>query len=282
MSGLHAQNQTFNVEAAAQYGTFTNDNSTDQKVLNVGAAYYFKPVELNSAQPFTELDFLQKAGYVSALYSNQKIETSTFNSATINPLNLAGRVYLNDIVLGLQTSSWSKTMDLKAGVGNVGINSNSVGFDVGYFVLPTTVASYVYSKNTAQYSLSVGLPAVKDLNITTNGIKSHTLMPLSGGQSVAFDLFYSNVTYEQTTSQSNNEYGATVKFFPVTNAYISTGYKISSGDYASDKGNTFVLGAGYAFTPRLGVLLSTSKFNVDDSTQKSGSTTTLLTLGYRF
>lgn len=109
-----------------------------------------------------------------------------------------------------------------------------------------------------------------------------TVTSLGGTQSLVLDFYYDQIKREQTSSQNNNEYGAKVRFYPEAKYFVEAGYIVNNGDYAYRTGKTLVVGAGYAFTPRLAVLLSTYKFDGDVSTEQSSETSTTLTVGYRF
>jgi predicted porin len=129
---------------------------------------------------------------------------------------------------------------------------------------------------------SITLPPTANVKTSSNGIASYTVTSLNEGQSLVFDLEYKQIKREQNKSETNDEYSAKLRFYPRTNYFIEGGYRLNNGGVASDKGNTFELGAGYSFTPRLGVIFSTSQFNGDVSAEKSSSRTSSLTVGYRF
>jgi hypothetical protein len=283
ITNAYAQ-ETYNVEAGFQYGKFSNDDGTKQKVTSVGGTYYLKPVAINQSQPFMELDFLQKASGISVLYATLGYEDKTFASTNANPLEVSGNFYVDNFAFGASTSSWGSTnFTTKANAARyVGIKSTDTGFNVGYFVTPTTLVSYVSSKGTATYSPSAGISAINDLNTTTNGVKSHTVMSLGGTESLVVDLAYSQIKQEQTASKKNTEYAAKVRYYPEAKYFVEGGYTSNSGDNAGAKGKTMLLGAGYSFTPRFAVLLSTEKFSGDMSAEKSSSSTTTLSAGYRF
>ncbi len=275
---------SYNVEAGLQYANSNTDDKTSQKIMSIAGTYYLQSIANDPSQPFAEMDFLQKASSLNLLYSNINYESNTFASTTINPISFGGNFYADKFSFGASTSSWGNTnFNFKSNSSHyIGIKSTKTNFNFGYFVTPTTLVSFVNSKESANYSPSAGLSAVNDLTVTTNGLKSHTVTSLSGSESIAVDLAYNQIRSEQDTSQSNVEYGLNVRYYPEANYYFEGGYKINSGDYAADKGNTYSLGAGIKLTPNFGLMLTTSKFSVSDSTQNSGKTSTVLTAGYRF
>jgi len=282
-TGVYAQ-ETFNFEGAVFYNTLKADDNTSQSGTLVGGKYYFKPVVLNNSQPFMELDFLQKASGVSLRTGSIKYEDDVFVKTTLKPVEIAGTIYIDKLVLGLSTTSWDSDFNLKSNTARYyGIKTTSNTFDIGYFVTDNTVVSFNNESNNASYTRSTtALTAINDLKKTSNGVSTHTVMSLGGTQSLVLDFAYKQIKHEQTTSQSNNEYGAKVRYYPESKYYFEGGYSNNTGDYARDKGNTMTYGAGVQITPRFGLMLSSEKFNVSDSAQKTGYTSTTLTAGYRF
>jgi len=276
--------ETYNVQAGVQYIKGSVDDGTDTTATAIGGTYYFKDVVIDGTQPFMELDVLQKASNVSVQYANLSLETSTLAKTTVNPIQLGGTLYVDNFILGVNNTTWDKAFTLKSNAAyNYGIKSTSTGFNVGYWVTPTTAVSFVNSKDSASYTRSsTNLTAINDLNTTTNGVASHTVTSLGGTQSLVLDFYYDQIKREQTASENNKEYGAKARYYPESKYFVEGGYIVNTGDNAAHKGKTFVAGAGYAFTPRFAVLLSTSKFSGDVSSEKSSETQTVLSAGYRF
>jgi hypothetical protein len=281
-TNLYAQ-ETYNVEVVGATGSKNTDDQTKQTLTMFNGIYYFKPIKIETNQPYAELDFLQKASSISLTYGNQSIETANVVNTTITPLGITGTVYIDNLILGFNSSNWSADLKLKSNTARyTGIKANTTGVDIGYFVTPETALSFTTSKDTASYTPSAGVAAQVDLNITTNSITSRTVTSLGGSQSMRVDLQYNQITREQTLSLKNNEYGFSLRYYPDSKYYVEGGYLTNTGDRDYDKGKTLSAGAGILFTPRFGVLLSTAKFTGDVSTEQSSSTLTILTAGYRF
>ena len=282
LSNVYAE-ETYRVEAGAQYTTLSQDDQTKQSITGVLGAYYLKDIVIDHSQPFAEMDFLQRAGYVRAQTGNVSYEDSTFVKTNITPLSIGGQFYVGDFAFGLATSSWGPTnFVLKSNSArNYGMKDTQTGFSGGYFVLPTTLVSIVSNKETTTYA-PTGVSALNDQNINTTSITSHTVNKLSGTQSLVLDLSYNTIKNQQNKTNNNSSYAANVRFYPVPRYYVEGGYVANSGDDPSRAGKTISFGAGYAFTERFGVMLSTAKFSVNDATQMTGNTTTMLTAGYRF
>jgi len=280
---VYAQ-ETYSFEGAMMYSTVKADDNASQSGTLIGGAYYFKPVVLSNSQPFMELEFLQKASSVSLITGNQKYEDDTFVKTTINPVWFAGKIYMDKLVLGLSTNASDSDFSLKSNTSRYyGIRTTTNKFNIGYFVTDNTTVSFNNENSNASYARSTtALTSISDLKRKSNGISTHTVMPLAGTQTLVVDFSYKQIKNEQATSQTNNEYGAIVRYYPEAKYYFEGGYSNNTGDYARDKGNTVAFGLGMQITPRFGLMLSSEKFNVSDSTQKTGNTSTTLTAGYRF
>jgi hypothetical protein len=98
------------------------------------------------------------------------------------------------------------------------------------------------------------------------------------------DLQYNMITRDEATvaSKKNTSYGIDLRYYPESKYYIGGGYLVNTGDRDYTKGKSLSVVAGYAITPRFGILLTTSKFTGDVSTELSSSTSTSLSAGYRF
>lgn len=276
--------ETYNIEAGGEYNTSSTDSKTDQTIIGVGGTYYFKPIAIDTTKPFAELDVLQRASSVTVRYADVSIETATFAKTTVNPMTVKGTLYVDDFIFGLNNETWSKKFNLKANAAyNYDIKSTTTGFNVGYFVTPTTSVSFVNEKNDATYTRSsTQLTALKDLKVSSNGLTSRSILPLSGTQSIVIDLAYTQIKQEQTATENNKEISGKVRYYPEAKYFVEGGYISNTGDNAYDKGKTMIIGAGYAITPRLGVALTTAKFSGDVSAENSSGTQTSLIAGYRF
>lgn len=250
---MHAE-ETYSVEAGIGVENYKSDSSDTNTNKFLRGTCYFKPVAIKDSQPFTELEFLQRSSNASFQYANLDIDRDTIEPATLKPITLGGTFYLDDFVL-----------------------------NVGYFVLPTTLVSFSKSQNVDSYGSVAGSATIKDQTTTRNGLTAHTVMPLRGTDSIVGDIYLQKISYDDgSTTQNNNAFGFDVTYFPAMNYYFGGGLMNNSGDDASQKGTTLQLTAGYQFTPRLGLLFTTSKFTVSDDAEKSSNTHTQLLVGYQF
>jgi len=284
LSNVYAE-ETYRVEAVTQLTTLKDDNPVNQRTTTLGAAYYLKDIVIDHSQPYAEMDFLQKAGYVAGSINNVSYEDNQTLKTTITPIALKGQFYVNDFSFGLGTSTWGPSnLNFKQSPSHyMAIKENNTSFNVGYFVMPTTLLSFGNNKQTQEYTPSAGVDPQTTLNVTTTQLYSHTVKSLGDMQSLVLDLAYSQIKRQQDVNQTNRAYSANIRFYPVPRYYFEGGYKSNTGDHTDDKGTTYSFGGGYAFTERFGVLLSASKFTVSDTVNNHTSNNTMsLTAGYRF
>lgn len=280
---LHAE-ETYSIEAGFEFVHEKSDSPSTIRDKVLGGAYYFKPVAIKDSQPFTELEFLQRSSNATFTYSNMDVETDGIEPTTLKPVSLGGTFYLDDFVLSVGYSNTSSTrLTYSSSKQSWDVKSTNPSFGVGYFVLPTTLVSISNSQNVVSYASVAGSTSIKDSTTTKTGLTAHTVMPLSGTDSIVGEIYLQKISYDDgTKTQNNNDFGIDVKYFPAMNYYVGGGFVNNSGDRASTKGTTFKLAAGYQFTPRLGLLFETSKFKVSDDAQKTSSTSSQLEVVYRF
>lgn len=277
-SGVFAQSETYQFEAAYTNISASAGNSLTQTGNQFSGTYYLKPVAINTGAPLFEAEFLQRASNIGIAYSQLTYEDATTASTSIDVPQVSGKLYMNDVILGIQTGAWNKDLPLKSGAAPISVNSNTTNYEIGYFVMPNTSVSYINQNSKASYSANAGL---NDLTITSNGLLSRTVMPVSGGQHLAFSLSYNEITRKQATTQVNTEIGGSLRYYPETKMYVEVGYIQNSGDYKNNVGTKYSVGLGYAITPRFGVSLASQRLSTADSAY-AGSTTTTLSAGYRF
>ena len=223
------------------------------------------------------------SGHVGPEYSIDG-EIDGIEPTTLKPVSLGGTFYLDDFVLSVGYSNTSSTrLTNSSSKQSWDVKSTTPSFGVGYFVFPTTLVSISNSQNVVSYASVAGSTSIKDRTTTKTGLTAHTVMPLSGTDSIVGEIYLQKISYDDgTKTQNNNDFGIDVKYFPAMNYYVGGGFVNNSGDRASTKGTTFKLAAGYQFTPRLGLLFETSKFKVSDDAQKTSSTSSQLQVVYRF
>jgi hypothetical protein len=262
----------------------SQENTTKSSAIQVGGTYYLYDVVLDHTQPFLEHSFIQRVSNIGFSYTSENYEDSNYAKTKLTPIQINGVVYLEDFILGLSTGSYGSTnFTLKANSNQYyGIRNSTTNFSAGYYVLPTTTVSLFTSQSKSTYSAEGGATTLNDWNVNTTGLMSHSVSFLGSTRSLIIDLTLDQVSNKQTATQKNNELYALLSYYPESHYYIQSGLKINSGDDATTKGNTFLLGYGVEVTPSFGLFLSTKKFIVSDSSQNTGSTETLLTARFRF
>ena len=281
-TNLYAQ-ETYNVEVLGSINTLNLDNQEKWTNTKISGNYYLKPIKIDNAQPYGELDFLQKASSLTLSYGNQTYESENTASGKFTPLAIAGNFYFDNFILGLSNSNRSTDLTVKTNAANYLTTKNNLnGINIGYFITTDTAVYYKYSKDAYTFTPSAIATATKDLSYTTSSITSQTVTSMGVGQTLRVDLQYNQITREQTLLQKNNEYGVSLRYYPESKYYVEGGYLTNTGDWDYTKGNSLSAGIGYSLTSRFNFALSTAKFTADVTTQRTSSTSTTLTAGYRF
>jgi len=281
-TSVFSQTETYSFETLAESYNSSVDNGTSLTYMRYSGRYYFKPITINDSEPFAELDLLQRASSISIAYADGNLETSSLSKDNIKPVTVTGTFIVDDFILALANTTWNKHFTLtKYPAYYYGIDSKTTTVGIGYFVTPKTSLVALNTKNNYGYSTDIGT-SLTDKTVTTNSLNLHSIQSFEKNNSLVLDLIYSQIKSEQTSTDVNNEYYISAKYYPTPKYYFSTAYTMNTGDDASSKGKTIELGLGYQITPRFGVLLSTSKFYVDDTSQDTNEKITTVTVGYRF
>ena len=134
--------------------------------------------------------------------------------------------------------------------------------------------------STSATTDSIWLPAIPDDVTTKTGLTSKTLWNIDSQQALCFELSLRSIHHESSSKHQNSESDVSVKFYPVPKAYVQLQWIHNQGEYKDVTGNTSMLAAGYAFTPRLSLYAAYLNFTATDSANDSH--TTLLAGNYRF
>jgi hypothetical protein len=103
---------------------------------------------------------------------------------------------------------------------------------------------------------------------------------LGATQVVVMAVTLRSIHHESSSKHQNSESDVSLKFYPVPKAYVQLQWIHNQGEYKDITGNTSMLAAGYAFTPRLSLYAAYLNFAATGSSNDSH--TTLLVGNYRF
>lgn len=282
--------ETYSVEAAARYNTFKKEEDNLKTTSSIAqGTYYFKPITIDSAQPFFEQEFLQRSSGITLKGTVFKAEDNNFAKTTAYPVNASGKFYLDKFVAGLSyTYQAKKNFGYKDTTTNIHqeVSGNGSQLSLGYFVTQNTSLSYVHGQSVTKRT-DISTDGTRDplsnYNWKLNGIASHTVYNLTGSQWLVADLGYYQIKQEMDPpSEKNREYSVSLSYYPFPKLYLQGGYIRNTGENQADKGRTASLGLGYLITQRLGVLLSSYKFTGSVPSEQSNTTVNEVVVGYRF
>lgn len=157
----------------------------------------------------------------------------------------------------------------------------SSSFSAGYYLFPLSQLLVGVDKSRLSFSAnSLLLPTLADDVTTKTSLTSKTLWNIDTQQSLCFELSLSSTRHEDSDTLQNNEADASLKYYPVPSAYAQLELTRNQGDYKTITGDTSMLAAGYAFTPRLSLYAAYLNFKANGTAQDNHSV--LVAGNYRF
>jgi hypothetical protein len=275
--------ETYRIQAGAAFSKKSSDDSTELTQTMIGGIYYFKPIEVDTSQPFEELDFIQKASGVQIAYTSRKFEDSTFAPTSASLTSADGRFYFDSIVANLGVENVSLRLTTRANAAQyVDAKASKTKFGLGYLIRPNSELGYKYQDLKITYGVSPSLPAINDETWTRQGIYSHTVLALHENQFAVIDLEYSSTDRKRSQTQANQETAVNVKYYPEGRLYFEAGLNFNTGDDPSGVGRTTTFGMGYAYSPRVSFVAQLDNFAAGNSRLGADHKITSLGVMYRY
>jgi len=266
-------------------GSVQNDSKdTETRSPALGLQVFFKPVINDPQQAFDQHEFIQRASNLYLTVIPTEINDSTSKTRLSNT-NAALTYYLGDMFAKLAYSKGSGDIKLKETGLNFGdLQIQSSSYAAGYYLFPLSQISLSVDRSRLSYrpssiAIALGETALDDVT-TKTGLTSKTLWNVGEQQALSFELTLRFIHHEGSSNHQNSESDVSVKFYPVPTAYVQLQSINNQGEYKNYTGNTAMLAAGYAFTPRLSVYAAYLNFTATGSS--TDSHTTLLAGNYRF
>ena len=262
----------------------TDKKDTETSSPAIGLQVFFNPVINDRQQAFDQHEFIQRASNLYLTVSPTEVNTSTLNTQLSNT-GAALTHYQGDVFAKLAYSKGSGDTKAKDTGLNLGdLESQSSSYAAGYYLFPLSQISLGVdrsrlSSRPSSIAIALGKTDLDDVT-TKTGLTSKTLWNIDSQQALCFELSLRSIHHESSSKQQNSESDVSVKFYPVPKAYVQLQWIHNQGEYKDITGNTSMLAAGYAFTPRLSLYAAYLNFTATDSANDSH--TTLLAGNYRF
>ena len=259
----------------------TDSSEIETRSPALGLQVFFKPVVNDPQQAFDQHEFIQRASNLYLTVIPTEINTSTRKTQFSNT-GVALTYYQGDVFAKLAFSKGSGDTKLKSTSTRLyDLESDASTYAAGYYLYPNSHLMVSVDKTSISATTdSIWLPATPDDVTTKTGLTSKTLWNLDSQQVLCLELSLRSVHHESSSKHQNSESDVSVKFYPVPKAYVQLQWIHNQGEYKDITGNTSMLGAGYAFTPRLSLYAAYLNFTATDSANDSH--TTLLAGNYRF
>jgi len=284
-AAVQASEAAYNVEAGVLSSRLRNDDQTAMGTFALGATFYPSPVRFDPAQPFAELDFLQKASQFTLIQTSYSFSGSqVIADTTATDLMFDGLVYLDRLALGFTHSTGSMMLS-PVGANWMGydVSTTSTTLRVGYRWLPQTQINLAHGQSVDTYSGPSGWPAISDDRLSWNRLSIRSVATLNNGRFLVIDLEGKQKDRTQgSTRASTQALGAQLRAYPSPNLYLEAGLNQESGDPSNTTGRTLSYGAGVSLSNRLILQVYGSKFTATDPSQYSSDRELGFSLSLRF
>jgi hypothetical protein len=219
-----------------------------------GVQYFLSPVKNDPQQSFDQHEFIQRSSnlYIGTVPS--RVETSSYKTM-VNTGIVSGSYYVDDWMLGLGYGKGSGQLTLNASSSYYwDVDSNTYFYRLGYYLLPSSLMTLgVDDSNITETARYTGGKDVAQ-KITTTSLNSRTLWNWGGQNTLALELTGKHIKLDESSSKVNREATLSLKYYPRPDMYAQWSITSNQGDETSSIGNTSVVSASYAISPRISVV----------------------------
>jgi len=276
-----AEEDTYRVNLSTISMITTDSSDTTTRSPVAGLQVFFKPVTIDPDQAFDQHEFIQRASNLYLTLSPVEGGTSTMDTR-LSRTGVSVSYYQDDFFATIGFAKGSGESIYKASPSlQYDLQYQSSSFSAGYYLFPLSQLLVGVDKSRLSFSAnSLLLPTLADDVTTKTSLTSKTLWNIDTQQSLCFELSLSSIRHEDSDTLQNNEADASLKYYPVPSAYAQLELIRNQGDYKTITGDTSVLAAGYAFTPRLSLYAAYLNFKANGTAQDNHSV--LVAGNYRF
>lgn len=220
----------------------------------VGVQYFFSPVKNDPQQAFDQHEFIQRSSnlYIGTVPS--RVETSSYKTL-VNTSIVSGSYYVNDWMLGLGYGKGSGKMTWNASSSYYwDVDTNTTFYRLGYYLAPSNLLTLGVDDSTVTETARYTGGNDTSQKITTTSLNSRTLWNWNGQHTLALELTGKHIKLVDTTTKINRESTLSLKYYPRPDMYAQWSITSNQGDNTSSVGNTSVVSASYAISPRVSLL----------------------------
>ena len=232
-----------------------NLNDTDNTLgPMVGVQYFFSPVKNDPQQAFDQHEFIQRSSnlYIGTVPS--RVETSSIKTL-VNTSIVSGSYYVDDWMLGLGYSKGSgKVTPATGSTTYYDLEAKTLFYRLGYYIAPSSMFTLGVDDSKITDTSAVSYLSDKEQKLTTTSVNSRSLWNWNGQHTLALELTGKHIKLVDTSTQINRESTLSLKYYPRPDMYAQWSITGNQGEYTSSVGNTSVVSASYAISPRVSLL----------------------------
>lgn len=242
----------FNLGAIGLEKNNLNDSDNTLGPL-AGLQYFFSPVNNDPQQAFDQHEFIQRKSNIYVGTVPSRVKTSSYKTLA-NTGIVSGTYYAGDAMFSLGYGKGSGHFTSADGsTSYYDLDTQAVFYRLGYFVSPLSLLTLgVDDTKITEKALATYLKD-KTPKLTTTSLNSRTLWNLSDGQAVALELTGNYIKLVDDSTEINQESMLSLKYYPRPDVYAQWSFTRNQGDEKSTVGNTTVVSANYAISPRFSV-----------------------------
>ncbi len=242
-------NYQFNLGVIGLEKNNLNDSDNTLRPMAV-LQYFFSPVNNDPQQAFDQHEFIQRKSNIYFGTVPSRVETSSYKSI-VNTGIASGSYYVGDWLLGLGYGKSSGKLTLNTSSSYYwDVDTNTYFFRLGYFFVPSSLLTLgVDDSNVTETARYTGGKDVAQ-KINTTSLNSRSLWNLRDEKAVALELTAKHIKQEDTSIKINRESTLSLKYYPRSDMYAQWAITRNQGDEDSAVGNTTLLSASYAISPR--------------------------------
>ena len=242
----------FNLGAIGLEKNNLNDSDNTLGPL-AGLQYFFSPVNNDPQQAFDQHEFIQRKSNIYVGTVPSRVQTSSYKTLA-NTGIVSGTYYAGDAMFSLGYGKGSGKLTYTSNTSiYYDLGTETVFYQLGYYVMPFRLLTLGRDDSTitetARYTGGTDISQ----KITSTSLNSRTLWNLNGGQAVALELTGKHIKLVQDSSQINHESMLSLKYYPRPDVYAQWSFTRNQGDNPVTQGNTTMLAANYAISPRFSV-----------------------------
>jgi hypothetical protein len=283
--GICAHAHSYNHESEVGHEYYKSDDGAQRAITKIGIKYFPTEIKFDNKSPFTELAFIQRKNSYSVSLANMQYQDSNF--ATTHTPVIGFGILANDsnISLGINYNQSDKKSPLKVNQNQYyDLRNKSYEINYGWYALEKTLLGLSVGKKINSYSAGDGLTSVNDLQRSSNGLFSHSVIDFYNDQQLVLDLSFKwdKSQLQNQSTAKNQTKDIKVKYFPVTDFYILGGAVKSVGTDNLYAGNSKIFGLGYAPRRNLNFLFSKEAFTIYNSNQGASNSSAYASIIYKY